>query len=293
MAARWVVIGSGLVLFACGEPAHKSADAGEAALDSGPALDAGEPDAGPPDAGVPDAGPLEGLVDLRSLQTADGGEYSVSMVFGQTGVIPSLLGSFLSAQPTACGVMHVGTPTGLGGAGSGNALLSAGTVTVSDGPSTLFTLMAAADPGFYLGSASSMLHWSVDDTLTVSAKGADFPAFNASVLVPGAPAQVTPSFDSATPLSVSVRSDLSLSWTPGNGDVVQISLGQQTEFVYCGAADTGSLSIPAGDIAQLDSAQPAALLVQRVKAAVVQINANDVVNVQVASGVGTQVTLTP
>lgn len=280
MKMRLAMVGMGLVLLACGggrTSRDEAADAGTSVDNT--SVDGGVVDSGPSDAGVSNAGALGGAVQLLFAPEVDGGKYTVGMAFYS----PPDDAPYLRAQPAPC------VPVNLE---EHSDFVSAGTVTISEGDSTLFTLPASDYDGYYLGPSPPTLTWNTGDVLTASATGAIFPAFQVSAVAPSALTGLTPDLSPDTTLTVPRTADLTLSWTPGKGQVVQIAFSQQRKAMVCGAADTGTFTVQASDLAQLDATQEAMLSVTRLQTTVVPLG-NSVLYLQVGNVMGGPVRWAP
>ena len=123
---------------------------------------------------------------------------------------------------------------------------SAGTITISDGTTTLGTLTS---PSYVVSNGSvSSFTWTPGTVLKITSSGGTIDAFTATVVAPGLLAGVTPSLGAA--LTVSLKSDFVLSWTPGKQACSEIDFGfsQGTGMAHldCSVADSaGTLTVPA------------------------------------------------
>ena len=125
------------------------------------------------------------------------------------------------------------------------AMVSAGTVTVDDGTTTIATLTSPD----YLASSSetATFTWAPGDTLKVSATGAAFDAFSVKVKAPALLVVTQPSFTG--PLAVPLNADYVVTWTPSAETCSQVELGlsQGTGMpsISCVADDSdGKITVP-------------------------------------------------
>jgi len=131
--------------------------------------------------------------------------------------------------------------------------ISAGTLTVSDGATTLATLTPPPAPVPALYEESSLtvpgFTWAPGDTLTVAGSGATVDAFTVSVVAPAVLAGTKPSF--AAPIPVSLSADYVVSWNPSSETCSQVQFGLSqtgavaTPYITCVVDDAeGTLTVP-------------------------------------------------
>jgi hypothetical protein len=145
----------------------------------------------------------------------------------------------------------------------------AGTITVSDGATTLVTLTA---PDYVASSmATTTLTWAPGDTLKVSAAGGAIDAFTYSEVAPAVITGVTPSF--TTPVAVSTSKDFVVTWTPNGDACTEISFGFGQEgaaagdSIGCVADDSvGTITVPKALLSKF-TATTGTIVIERINAA--------------------------
>jgi hypothetical protein len=168
---------------------------------------------------------------------------------------------------------------------------SAGTLTVSDGTTTLDTLMAPATAGPYVGSSfeTSTIVWAPGDTLKVVGSGGTVDAFTISVVAPALLTGVTPALTAA--LTVPTTADLVVTWTPSSQACSKVifglsQMGTGLPEIGCTADDSdGTLTVPSSLLGMFTATSGTANI-QRIETTSV-LNANSIVGV-VASNVTEQ-----
>jgi hypothetical protein len=146
--------------------------------------------------------------------------------------INALVGSFF-ANPGATSTACQGTTSGRccyqagsGGStvdGGTTALVSAGTITVKDGNTTIASLSPGANGSYNASSyANPSLTWNPGDTLGVSAAGGTVHPFNGTITTPAPVTGVSPAMSSAN-ITISQSTDFTLSWTPSSSPGSQVT----------------------------------------------------------------------
>ena len=131
---------------------------------------------------------------------------------------------------------------------------SAGVVTVS-GANVPITLTPDHNDVYSAFSSVSQLAWPGDNTLTLTAGGADVPPFQLSAVAPSLVTLAAP----ATPgsvLTIDRSHDLTMSWSGGRNGTVELTLSSHTSStlvdIACDApAASGSLVVPQAVLATL------------------------------------------
>jgi len=240
------------------------------------------------DCGSSSASPTSGTSGGSTGTSSGGGElpYSGAVVlYGGTGTPFNIVANFTTtptssslAQRTldpCSGATLVGSCCyrGLGGKGTGTGggpfptVESAGTLIVEDGSSQLVTLPFS---GGY-ATLFTGISWNAGDTISVSASGATVDAFNGSVQVPGAMAGLTPVFSTTSPPSVSLLSNLEISWTPDSaaGEWVSINLDDGNNgYIYCSTPDvSGNVGVSSSSLSHYASGDTADIGIARLASA--------------------------
>jgi len=202
-----------------------------------------------------------------------------------------IIGAFYSGivHSDACNGMMVGaccyqtpasTPPGI----------SAGTLTVTDGSTTLATLMSPE----YASSSEldKSVMWAPGDTIKIAGSGGMFDAFSLSVVTPSLLSGVKPALSAA--LTVPTSSDLVVTWTPSGQACSKVIFGlsqaNENAGIGCSADDSdGTLSVPSALLGKFTATSGTASI-QRVETAGV-LAANGVVGVA-ASNVNFQKSVT-
>lgn len=235
-----------LSLAACGGGGGRDAGADD---DADLTPDTGLPDAEPPDTGLPDADPP----DAEPPDGGGGADASGATLYGYVLISEVDNGGTASSEGNAAfkTTPLLGSPIASGGGcDQYDALttegMSAGTIAVA-GANTPFTLVPA-------GSPPTVTYSPVPDplptdlfnagaTLSVTAPGADFPAFTGSVVAPAAVVGFTP------PASFSRSTPPTFTWTAGTSDyvwveIVTLDMGGMSQAIFiCPTTDDGSFAI--------------------------------------------------
>ena len=138
---------------------------------------------------------------------------------------------------------------------------TAGTITVSDGTSTLGTL---APPAYGATSAAtSTFTWTPGTALKVASSGGTIDAFSATIVAPGVLNGLMPSFSAN--IDVSLKSDLVVSWTASTRACSEISFGLSQgagmPHIGCVAPDSaGTLTVPAALLGMLHATSGTAVM---------------------------------
>jgi hypothetical protein len=106
------------------------------------------------------------------------------------------------------------------------------------------TLSPQADKSYNSLSDSTHALWQGGETLTVSAAGADVPAFSATVIGPANSTVTMPADPSPAMLTVDRSMDLTLAWTGGSQTlkVDVVTVGATIECRFSASAGTGTIS---------------------------------------------------
>jgi hypothetical protein len=242
-----------------------SSNDSSAAVDSGSIADSGAPTDGAPSDGAAsdgavscgtsiDAGslPYKGIVELSRITAAP-----AAASYGALAQIETTA----SAPPSGCGGMQVGACCYEMTGTATPSPASAGAITITDGTSTLATLMP---PGYTASNATdATLTWTGGTTLSITAAGATVDAFSTSIVAPGQVAGLSPALTSA--ITVPKSSDFVVSWTPGKRACLEISFGltQGTGLPHIGCAvddSAGTLTVPASLLGMFTATSGTAVL---------------------------------
>lgn len=205
--------------------------------------DADSPDAPPaddPDAAL-DAAPIErdGIVIVSEQIQGDGSTTNVQVTMSEGAL-------FGGANATAgdCAFYPQADDTGV----------SAGVITVT-GTTAPITATPGGAPPAVSYDAGELPDDLFEDgaTLTITAAGADVPAFTGSVVAPAALAGV------ALPTEVSRAAPPTITWTAGAADEMWIWMlglggGGHPRLLWCRVPDSGSYAVPADAVALLPTA---------------------------------------
>jgi hypothetical protein len=145
-----------------------------------------------------------------------------------------------SPAPPACGGTVVGSCC-YQSSGTAPTPVYAGTITVTDGTATLVTLT----PPTYAGTATA---WAPGASLKFTAAAGTVDAFSGTVVAPALFAGVSPPLTAA--ITVSLKSDFVLTWTPGKEACSEVnfgfSQGAGKPYIGCVVADAaGTVTVPA------------------------------------------------
>jgi len=216
-------------------------DSGESA-DSGGATDTGSTgDSGATTCpGGPDGGGLayKGVVELSRVGLPTPVRYNALAQIEPTASYPptGFTGTLVGACCYGTTPSDAGLPT----------LESAGNITITDGTSTLATLMS----GSYVASSTTdpTLTWLPGAMLKVTASGGTVGAFTATVAAPPYFTGVSPAFNA--PITVHTSADLVVSWTPSKRPCSKITVGLTQGALQPSAGcvvddSAGTVTIPA------------------------------------------------
>jgi hypothetical protein len=131
--------------------------------------------------------------------------------------------------------------------------VSAGTITIKDGASTLATMVpSGAYPWTTYAPASNppttSITWSGGDTVVVAGAGDLLHAFSGSIATARRFSALSPPMSPAP--SITRSSDFTMTWTPAGGTISIWLMAYDTStstvdaFISCTAPDTGSMTIP-------------------------------------------------
>ncbi len=158
-------------------------------------------------------------------------------------------------------------------AGSGPTGFSAGPITVSGGASTLVsTPMSSIFGSLYPNYMSLQALWSGGEAITVSAAGADVPAFSTTLMAPRAVAVTAPVWPDGGPMTLPRDQDLTVRWSGISDGWVEIgldggsSLSRAVSISCRFSPSSGQGVVPAALLAQLPSGD-GGLLVRSVDSA--------------------------
>jgi hypothetical protein len=224
-----------------------------------PDAESGSPDSGgaPGDAAVGDDG---GAVSCTSPDAA-GLPYKGIVELSRVMMPPAAprfdgIGQFettASAPPSGgCSGTMMGACCFESTAASSPVAATVGTITVSDGTSTLGTL---TPPGYAATSAmTASFTWTPATPLKIAASGGTIDAFTASIVAPGLLTGLTPSFSAN--IDVPLKSDLVVSWMASTRACSEIafdlSQGAGMPHIGCVMADSaGTLTVPAALLGML------------------------------------------
>lgn len=175
-----------------------------------------------------------------------------------------------------------GPPDG-GVAVPGPTYVSAGTITVKDGSSTIATIMPDTSNTYSAANAT----WMGGDTLSFTATGATIDAFSATVQVPAFPAGLQPIFTTAGTLMIPQSSDFTVTWTDRiSGAVDDLFIAQPGgDAIRCNdVPDTaGSITVPSALLANLNKGATLAISLYRFV-----ITTTNAANVTVTTGAGAE-----
>ena len=135
--------------------------------------------------------------------------------------------------------------------------VSAGTISLSDGTTALANLtFNAMTPGYgpLDNTGAPALTWLAGDALQAAGDGDTVTPLDGIVLAPALLKEVTPQgLAGSSSVTIPVSSDFVVTWTPGQANVISLSLtsGSPPATVICNATDTGALTVPATLLANL------------------------------------------
>jgi hypothetical protein len=168
--------------------------------------------------------------------------------------------------------------------GSSGVDVGAGTITVTDGSTTLVTY-DETDAGYIEGTPAA---WMPGDMLGFSATGDVVHAFTGTSAAPATLVLTSPA-PMGSPVAIPLSSDLALQWTAGSSStVVWVQIPALTASyapdgeISCVFADTGTSTVPKAMLAMLHTGDTANLYVARVSQTTAVCDNADV-SLQVAS----------
>jgi hypothetical protein len=167
----------------------------------------------------------------------------------------------LGTQSGSCCYIPPGALADAGtGAGDGGATVTAvgaGTISIEDGTTAIANMTPGTNNGYGIASTNNpSVNWKAGDTLAVSASGDTVQAFSGNLTTVDDFAGVTPAL-STTAVTVPIASNLTISWTAGNGTNVHVLIaaakgtaGDGT--ITCTVADSaGTVSVPSALLGKL------------------------------------------
>ncbi len=136
--------------------------------------------------------------------------------------------------------------------GGAVALVSAGTITITDGTAAIAALKPGSNGGYAIASANNpSVKWQPGDTLTFAASGGVVQAFQGHLVTMQDFSGVTPAL-SSTATNVPIASDFVVKWTPGNGTTVRLIVAAKPGTFTCDASDSaGTVTVPAALLSHL------------------------------------------
>lgn len=272
-----------MVPFACACSAGTSSGDGDGGLrfpssdsgSGGSAADGGRADAGGGASGPSDAGAL-------GAPTRGGGVYLTSWEYA-IGTTPvrghSASAAFVRAYPTAsasgactsttsgdcvlyrCPIASSAADAGAADPGAANSGASAGAIVVSGGTSAVRLVPSG---GSYAAVTAQTKLWNGGESLTITADGAEVPAFTLRATAPSFVTVTTPVFPAAGGSVVVARSGaFAVSWTGGSAGSVSANVGAvtattSTSITCTFPASSGAGSVPASLLAELPSSPTSA-----------------------------------
>ncbi len=147
----------------------------------------------------------------------------------------------------------------------------AGTIALLDGSTTLATLKQQGDQLFYQASTGDTpkLRWRSGDSLTAKVDGERIGSISGTVVAPSRIEGVTPEPPETGSVEASVGRNLAVTWTPGDGPMVSITLTSSNKTIACWVQDSGSFGISRVLLVQLGANRDALLTVSRMNQQVV------------------------
>jgi hypothetical protein len=206
-----------------------------------------------------------GSVIFEDLELPGSGlpdEYTISASLGAPGPAPYMTGCPGGTQMLSCCYQANGAP-----AGAVSPPVSAGTISLTDGTTSLGTLpfntgtIGKMMVGLYgsIASGATTPLWQGSDTLGVSAPGATVGAFHGTLRAPPAIAGVTPYIRATPRLTPPRTQDFVISWTPDTvtGESMVFATAFNTgnpAIITCTVDDSaGTLTVPAAILGMLPS----------------------------------------
>jgi len=159
----------------------------------------------------------------------------------------------------SCCYLPAAAPSDAGAADAGTVTFdSAGTITVTDGATSIASLMPGTNGAYGISSANNpSIKWTGGDTLDFSATGGTVGAFTGTLVTVADFAGVTPALSYTTATTVPLTADLDVKWTPGTGTDVRLFVDAlkgtaQQGAITCDAADSaGTVSVPMALLSKL------------------------------------------
>lgn len=267
-----------------------ASDSGSAVVDSGSVTETGPGDGGSGDGSSPGGQPYTGDVTATVTGTSTTFTYGVVAEFSPTTTGPACPGTMMGSccfEPAATAPPDAGAGQEAGAPGDGGASgpPNAGVIAVTDGSTTIATIMPSADPntgGYAVPQSVGM--WNAGDTLSVTAPGATIHAFTGSVPAVSVFAGVMPNPSSGPTISRST--ELVVSWTTDTkttGSNVQLAVADAVgNAVACQVPDAaGTVTVPIALLAM--TASGAAVLSLQRTLATTAADSNATVAVQSAA----------
>jgi hypothetical protein len=205
--------------------------------------------------------PYVGSVSADSTVAATTTTHSLTGAFAlasDAGAAGADGGTCLGTESGSCCYVPPGTlaEAGAGDAGTTVSLVSAGTLSVTDGTTAVANITPGSNNGYAItsGTSNPSVTWNGGDMLTVSAAGAAVEAFSGKMTAVEDFAGLTPALSYKTATTVPIASDLTISWTAGNGTTVHVLID-----AVKGTTNEGTISCSAADSAHTVTV-PSALL---------------------------------
>jgi hypothetical protein len=139
---------------------------------------------------------------------------------------------------------------GVSDGGAALTTASAGALLVKDGTTSIANISPGTNNVYSIASTNNpSVTWKPGDTLAVSAAGATVEAFSGNLMTASEFAGVTPVL-STTATTIPIASNLTVSWTQGNGSGVTVFLAalkgtKDDGAITCAAPDSaGTISVP-------------------------------------------------
>jgi hypothetical protein len=147
--------------------------------------------------------------------------------------------------------------------------LSAGTITLNDGQTSLGALAYDSTVGYYLNGLNA---WNPADSLSAGAAGDLITSFSGQTSAPATLENVTVGGNAlgAGAVTVSVGGGLTITWNSGAANLVHTELSSNNGSVtvgtiYCNAADSsGTINIPASSLVNFSVGQSGGLAIARI-----------------------------
>jgi hypothetical protein len=238
--------------------------AGSSGADGG-RTDAGSGGSGPNDAGGSSTPNRGGGVYLTSWDYAIGTTpvrgHSASAAFVRAYPTASTGGACTSTTSGDCILYRCPIASSTGDAGAASTGASAGAIVVSGGASAVRLVPSG---GSYAAVTAQTKLWNGGEALTITADGAEVPAFTLRATAPSFVTVTTPVFPAAGGSVVVARSRaFAVSWTGGSAGSVSANVGAatattSTSITCTFPASSGAGSVPASLLAELPSSPTSA-----------------------------------